>query len=544
MVKVKTKLQRSKLLVYQQETATDYEIRNEEVNGTSYLVVPVVMMVEGVHSGSRGPILYTEEELAASVNEWNGVPVTIGHPQNDAGVYVSAALPDVMDRIVGRIYNPKMQGNKLTAECWIDVSTLTNASTEALEYIKEKKDLQVSIGVFSNEVQGKGEWEGEEYRAEAINLQPDHLALLPGEEGACNWEDGCGIRNKSNTMNKDKTKTLVLDKKKYFADFLKLDRVIALIANEASYRDIMQGLQDQLNRLDTPLMVFYLEEIFEDYFVYCVVNRESGDRKLYKRDYSVQSNNVIALGENLTEVRKEVSFVAMEKHKRTNFKTMKRKVVNNKCTCTVDSLIENKATNFTEEDREWLTDLAQEQLEKLAPKEAEEEETPEPVIANKKTAKVAVVNTTEAKDGVAVTQNEDGSIAINGKSLGDHIKESLAGETDPMKFIDNFMPPVLAEQMKNGLKMYQSRRNKLVKEIAANSKFKEAQLKSWSDEDINALHASLVEEEEDERRGNYSPLGGSGVEESEEGEGSAAEISAMMSFATPKAKVEKETVKK
>lgn len=28
----------------------------------------------------------------------------------------------------------------------------------------------------------------------ARNLNPDHLALLPGGTGACSWEDGCGVR--------------------------------------------------------------------------------------------------------------------------------------------------------------------------------------------------------------------------------------------------------------------------------------------------------------------------------------------------------------
>lgn len=500
---------------------TDYEIRTEEVRGTEYWIVPVVMMVEGVHHGSRGPMLYTEEELAASVASWNGMPVTIGHPQDEEGSYISANVPDVLEGIVGRIYNPKMNDSKLTAEAWIDINSLAALSPEAFEYIKEKKALDVSVGVFSSEVKGEGEFNGESYRAEAVNLTPDHLALLPGETGACSWDDGCGIRlnSKQNMKKGTESKKVVNidDKTSLVNDLLKEGYKIMLIDNDSSFADVMRSIQDKLNKMDSDMRVNYLEEVYDDYFIYCVVNRENGERLLYKRGYSIKNDGAVELVDEPIKVRKEVSFVNM---KRTNFKSnTKMKVkVNSKCSCTVDSLIQNEATKFSEDDREWLSTLSQEQLDKLAPEEVEA-----PPVANKK---AAVSKATDKPEGPAVVVNEDGSISINGKNLSEHIKESLANEKDPSKFIDTFMPPVLANQMKSGLKMYQSRREKLVKEIAANSKFKEEQLKNWSDEDLEALHATVAEEEQE--GGNYAPLSTSF--EKEEEEVTANEVTAMLSF--------------
>jgi len=40
-----------------------YETRIEKYNGEDHLVVPVVMMVEGVHAGSAGPMLHLAEDL-------------------------------------------------------------------------------------------------------------------------------------------------------------------------------------------------------------------------------------------------------------------------------------------------------------------------------------------------------------------------------------------------------------------------------------------------------------------------------------------------
>lgn len=521
---------------------TDYEIRVEEIRGDVYWVLPVVMMVEGVHHGNRGPLLYTQEQLAASASFWNGMPVTIGHPQDEKGRYISANSPGVFHEIVGRVYNPKMKGAKLTAEVWIDVNALTLVSTEAIEYIKEKKALDVSIGVFSEEVGEQGEHNGEVYRAEAINLGPDHLALLPGVDGACSWNDGCGIRNNSKMKMKiNNSQNTKLDKSAWLAALIEQGFGIHITNNDASYSQIMQSVQEQLNSLDSDIRVYYLEEIFDNYFVYCTVNRETRERTLYKRNYSVKQDGKVQFQGDPVEVRKEVSFINMSKHTRTNFKSKTEsnmKTNGKKCECTVDSLIQNQATNFTEDDREWLAELAPEQLEKLAPKAPKATET----TANKAEAKKEETPT-EVESGVTV--NEDGALSINGKTLDQHIKESLAKEGDPIKFIDNFMPDGLKDQMKSGLKMYQSRREKMIKDIVGNSKFKEAQLKTWSDEDLGTLHASLVNEDADSKGGNYTPLAGGSLEEGEDSEeGSEDEISAMMSFSTVKEKVEKETSKK
>lgn len=521
---MKTITKAGKLLQVHAKT-TDYEIRTEEIQGRPFWIVPVVMMVEGVHRGSRGPILYTEEELAASIGAWGGMPVTIGHPQDKDGHYISANTPGVFAEVVGRIYNPQMEGVKLKAECWIDVNALQSLSEDAYNYIKEKKALDVSVGVFSQETRTKGEWGGEEYRAEAVNIIPDHLALLPGERGACSWDDGCGIRNNSKDM-----KTDTFDPNAWLQTLL--EHHSELIANETSYGDIIRSLHDQVGRGNNEKRYSYVEEVYADYFVYCTVTSSTGDRAYYKREYEVGKDGNVNLIGLPTEVRKEISFVAM-KLSRTKFSNFKQTKMSKKpCSCTVDSLIQNKATKFTEDDREWLSAMSQEQLNKLDPEgkeaEEEEEETPAPVANKKAAPKKAAA----ATDGEPLVTNKDGKIHINGKSIDEYVKESLAGETDPVKFIDNFMPEGVKGQMKSGLKMYQDRRAKQIKEIAANSKFKAEQLSSWNDEDLNALHTTLVENQGEDERGNYAPLtSGASEGQSEDDNGSIEEITAMLSFA-------------
>jgi len=174
----------------------EYEIREEKLQNKDYLVVPIIMMVEGVHNGSHGAILHTAEELGKLPESWNGIPVMINHPMDEDGVSISANSPEVLEQYkVGSIYNAKMIEKKLAAEAWLELERLEQISIETSESILNMELLEVSVGVFNDSVDEQGTWEEEEYEAIATNYRPDHLALLPGSIGACSIEDGCGIRS-------------------------------------------------------------------------------------------------------------------------------------------------------------------------------------------------------------------------------------------------------------------------------------------------------------------------------------------------------------
>lgn len=171
-----------------------YQVKSVTHQGRQHMVVPVVMMKEGVHAGSHGELLHPAAELGKFVDSWNGIPIVVHHPKKD-GQNVSANSPDLVDTaVVGRVYNSSMDGDKLRAEAWIDVEKLRTVSPVALGAIHEQRPLDVSVGVFTDDDLSTGEWNGEAYVGIARNHRPDHLALLPGGKGACSWSDGCGIR--------------------------------------------------------------------------------------------------------------------------------------------------------------------------------------------------------------------------------------------------------------------------------------------------------------------------------------------------------------
>mgnify|MGYP000857673313 CR=1 FL=1 len=77
--------------------ASNYAIRTETYEGKPHLVVPVIMMAEGVHCGSHGPILHTIDELGKYAAAWNGIPIPVLHPQEN-GTFISMFLFSISKR--------------------------------------------------------------------------------------------------------------------------------------------------------------------------------------------------------------------------------------------------------------------------------------------------------------------------------------------------------------------------------------------------------------------------------------------------------------
>lgn len=166
-------------------------IRHVIYENRDHLVVPVVMIVEGVLEGSDGPALLHTSEFSKYPESWNGRPVCVRHPATG-----SAAQPDVMERVVlGSLFNTTVVNGKLKSEAWIDVEKAERLGYANLIHQMEAGQLvEVSTGYFSDAVEKEGEFNGVAYDQLHVNLRPDHLAILPDEEGACSVADGCGTR--------------------------------------------------------------------------------------------------------------------------------------------------------------------------------------------------------------------------------------------------------------------------------------------------------------------------------------------------------------
>lgn len=170
-------------------------VRRESFEGREHLVVPVVMVVQGVLQGSDGNVLFPPEEIDKYPAAWNGRPIPVLHPEQN-GAQVSANSPDIIEKnTIGSIFNAHSEGGKLKAEAWIDVEKAIRLGNEPLlAQLENGEVVEISTGYFSDLEPKRGTWEGVDYIGVHRNIRPDHLALLPGEVGACSIEDGCGTR--------------------------------------------------------------------------------------------------------------------------------------------------------------------------------------------------------------------------------------------------------------------------------------------------------------------------------------------------------------
>lgn len=183
-------------------------IRREELDGRHYIVVPMVMILEGVHVGSQGPVYYSPEELAKTPKQWNMKPIVVEHPfrgdtATDLEVYKKQA--------VGMIMNTHYVDGKLKAEAWIDEERAQEKCPELIQHIEHRLPMEVSTGLFSELVMESGTWHGEEYKGKIINIRADHLAILPKKQGACSLSDGAGLLINQSYENKDVDSTAVFN---------------------------------------------------------------------------------------------------------------------------------------------------------------------------------------------------------------------------------------------------------------------------------------------------------------------------------------------
>jgi len=481
-----------KTLKFVIESNASYTIRTAMYEGREHIIVPVVMMVEGVHNGSRGPVFHSAEELGHIPQAFNGIPVVINHPQDENNDFVSANSPSIIEEIgVGKIFNTRFQDNKLRGEAWLDVQRLAAVSPEALQYIRNSQPLEVSLGMFNDEDQTEGDWNGEHYEAIAYNHRPDHLALLPGGVGACSWTDGCGIRvNKKGgndvseaTKKTAKTVTETLQVMKEFSnEGFYLQEIVCHV--ERGYKELVINTQAKLDRMDDDMKVHFLQEIFDDYMVYEVRRRENTSQgngiELYRRDYSIGTNGEIEFTSDPVRVQRNVEYVVQKGLKRTKFNSNKNNENMSKthdcvdCEKKIQALIVNEDTRFTDDDREWLTTLGEDQLDKLAPPEKK----PEVVDEGKEKKAEPEVNKKKGDDG------EDGKKSV--------------------------MELLTAEQkaaLAYGEKQMKARQAELIQSIQANTE------KVWTDEELNAMDLEVLEKVAESVKpvSDYSAAGGATI---------------------------------
>lgn len=168
--------------------------REEVIGGRNYTVAPLTLIVPGVLSGSKGPLYYSPDETAKAAQRWNGMPITVGHPVRN-GRPVSARTPGISEEYeIGRVYNVQFKDGKLVGDGYFDTDTTLQKSKAIASSLAAGQPIELSTGLFTDDVVVEnGNHNGISYGHEARDHQPDHLAVLVDQRGACSLNDGCGV---------------------------------------------------------------------------------------------------------------------------------------------------------------------------------------------------------------------------------------------------------------------------------------------------------------------------------------------------------------
>jgi len=427
------------------------EFRYETFENRPHLIVPVILLTEGVHNGSNGPFYYPASEIENLATSWNGVPVPIFHPESN-GSPCTCNDPRIIERQnVGRMFNIHYENGKLKGEAWIDIEKAELVYKGIINMLKDQKTkLEVSTGLLAEHDMTSGVWNGKEYEGIIRNIRPDHLALLPGSRGACSWEDGCGVRNMDKTIEK-------------------------YLNNVLGQREAHQKIFQFVDSMDNDMAVHFLEEVFDDYFVYRKETRNQGDGNyFYKVPYTIDENGALNVSEDVSKVKKTVVYEAIANTQnkgeddmatRKEDKSKEKPTTNEcpECKAVIDELIANEGTAWTEEKRDFLEEMDLDTLKLFRPIQKED---PKPVDNEHKD---------EPKPKLVTTQ----------------------------EYVNN-APPEVREVLNAAMATHKQRKTELVKQITSNTrnKFSKEQLAAKPLEELEMLAELAVD-------ANYEGQGGS-----------------------------------
>jgi len=444
----------------------------DSIGDKQYLVAPMVMLTEGIHAGSNGPLFYPNEELSKTPQVWNNKPVVVYHPMAPDGSGMSACDPDILsNRGVGLIMNTHFEDGKLKAEAWLDESRANKIDERIAVAIEKNQVMELSTGLFTDNKNEPGEWNGEKYDVVARNFRPDHLALLPDLKGACSIEDGAG--------------------------FLRLNAVpgqINIVDNEMSFNNIRSLLNSWMQVKDDDVWV---KDVYDTFFVF------EKNMKLFKGDYTVKDNAVTVTGlfeevVQVTEYRtSDGTFVGNE------IDVANRKEAQMNKEKMVSDIITSNLNSWVVTDRDTLMKLDDASLEKMVSSEA---------LA----AKTAVENATKkAADELAANEKKTADEKAAADKLTANTKVPTPKTVD--EYVnDKSMPAAVRNVLKSGLATYNAQKAAYITHIIANERnqFTKEQLELKDNTEL-AMIANLMTPLDDEAPADFSVLGAENTQHKE-----------------------------
>lgn len=243
------------------------QVKEVVTDGRAYLIAPMI----AARAGVMNKYLVPADELGKFVDAWNDAPIPVHHPKVN-GLHVSARAADQIEQSIGRLYDVTFDdGLTLKGMAKIDIQKAERLGGDALialSALRSGKPVEVSTGYFCDIENRAGTHDGVEYVGIQRNIRPDHVALLPGETGACSWQDGCGIPRVNSDLRANLDASL--------NDTLRM-------VSDAWYSQFQSRSEVAMDATPSDSWV---REVWADF----VIAREN--RKLWRYDYTVDGTSV------------------------------------------------------------------------------------------------------------------------------------------------------------------------------------------------------------------------------------------------------------
>lgn len=261
--------------------------RVETLMGREFSVFPAVLVRSQVLNNNLGATFLPGSEIEASTDAWNGIPVVIRHPED----LRSARDPEVLNETgVGFLFRARFEDDALKADVFVDLARAGDVedASSVVNSVESGQVGEVSTGFGLNIERTPGEHAGEPYDVVMRDIQPDHLALLVDETGACSVEDGCGLGVNEQRTFRERVVAFLRSKLGLFPD--------ALNQSDEDLRELLAStLRERFGDTNTwiwPVAVFSGEGLV-------VYERESrgGDDGLFRVSFEVSESNEVTLGE-------------------------------------------------------------------------------------------------------------------------------------------------------------------------------------------------------------------------------------------------------
>jgi Sec-independent protein translocase protein TatA len=241
-------------------------------------------------------LLYRAEDNAKGMPSINGRVMTLGHPKNDAGEFISASEGEALvNHFSGGSVEKNYHVNGVHyVDAKIKKSVLKAQNNGEWYYnqLASKKPIGVSTGLFSGREMTEGvNNSGAKYFAIATNQKYDHLALLHESEAPA------GGKDTFINFNADATEIVVnldafIEANEEQGLFSRVKEFVKSF-NSSSYRDIERLIESKLKaeRTTSANEYLYPSETYDTFFIY-----EKGGTML-KQAYVVDGGEVTFVNE-------------------------------------------------------------------------------------------------------------------------------------------------------------------------------------------------------------------------------------------------------